>query len=67
TYNSNNSFLPSNNNISEDTSNANKYVFNVNKDNNSLDTNATDTKDLKEDAKLNIFRLMFKRAIGIPT
>ncbi|KAK1973446.1 hypothetical protein LZ30DRAFT_743569 [Colletotrichum cereale] len=51
-YNSDDSFLPNDNNASENTSSVGKDVFNVNENKDGLDTKATDAKDLN--AKLNV-------------
>ncbi|GKT53404.1 C2H2 finger domain protein [Colletotrichum tofieldiae] len=49
-----NSFLPSDDDISDDTSNANEDVFNVNEDEDGLSTDATDIEDLDEEAELDV-------------
>ncbi|KAK2042052.1 hypothetical protein LZ31DRAFT_624529 [Colletotrichum somersetense] len=52
--NSDDSFSPSDDDISDDTSNANEDVFDVNEDKDGLSTDATDVKDLDEEAELNV-------------
>ncbi|OLN96207.1 hypothetical protein CCHL11_07536 [Colletotrichum chlorophyti] len=53
-YDSDDSFSPSDDDISEDNSNANKDVFDVTEDKGGSDTDATDVEDLKENAELNV-------------
>ncbi|CCF41454.1 C2H2 finger domain-containing protein [Colletotrichum higginsianum] len=53
-YDSDDSFSPSDDDISEDTSNANECVFDVNEDDDGSDTDATDADDLEEDAELDV-------------
>ncbi|GJD04365.1 C2H2 finger domain-containing protein [Colletotrichum higginsianum] len=53
-YDSDDSFSPSDDDISEDTFNANECVFDVNEDDDGSDTDATDAEDLEEDAELDV-------------